>query len=326
MDRTNIIIDVHEMASKTIVNCNCGDVTRDFEDTDAVGRQSGACIQCGQPKMIRDIIPSGKIPLFPHVLVMHLKQEAIPYTRLSLAGTGGDYIIQVAKIIIERKTVGDLIHTWLKGDHKGKPRLETQLQLCLDSYPDASVVLLIEDYYNCIMDFANKGIWIPTYDNVKQSSRGNPFRQSGYYKLNVSPNSLIGKLRAIDARIDRAEDNDRDIFNRLEVVRCAGAEHALKWFMKQVSGVSPTRRGRSVRVHRVKRPFTDTRDKRLFFLEGIPEVGPVTSTKLLEVYGTPKNALDHINDWKGNANLGRITDNMVREGKLVYGIDVDGDE
>lgn len=313
------------MASKTTIKCGCGEVTRDFEDTDVIGRQSGACIQCGQPKMIQDIIPSGKIPLFPHALIIHLKENDISYTRLSLAGTGGDYIIQDAKLIIERKTVGDLIHTWLKGDHKGKPRLETQLQLCLDSYPDANVVLLIEDYYNCIMDFANKGIWIPTYDNIKRSSRGNPFRQAGYYKLNVSPNSLIGKLRAIEARIDRAGDNERDSFNRLEVVKCSGADHALSWFMKKVSGVSPSRRGRSVRVHRVKRPFTDTRDKRLFFLEGIPEVGPVTSTKLLEVYGTPKEALEHAGEWKDNPELGRITDNMMREAKIVYGT-LDGAE
>jgi len=188
------------------------------------------------------------------------------------------------------------------------------------------VALLIEDYYNCIFDFAGRCIWIPTYDSIKQSQRGKPYRQSGYYKLRVNPKSVIGKLESLEARIARAADNDRDNFDRLEIVRCSGAEHALEWFLKESAGASDTVQRRTIRVHRVKRAFTDVRDKRLFFLEGIPEVGPMTSTRLLDAYGTPKNALEHISEWKDNQDLGRITKNMVAEGKLVYGLPAEEDE
>jgi len=328
MDSHNIIIDVHEMTSKTVLRCGCGDLARDFDDTDQIGMNTGTCSRCGRPKKIRDIVPSGKIPLFPHLLVLHLKENNIPYARMSLSGTGGDFIVQSARLIVERKTMGDLIHTWIKGDPKGKLRLETQIQLCLDSYPDARVALLIEDYYNSILDFKNRCIWIPTYDNIKQSQRGNPYRQAGYYKVGLNPKSLLGKLDAMEARIARAVDNPRDAFNRLEIIRCSGAEHAVEWFMKEVAGATGTVQRRTIRVHRVKRAFTDLRDKQLFFLEGLPEIGPKTSTKLLEVYGTPKNALEHIDEWKGNRNLGRITKPMINEGKMVYGLPTEdeGDE
>ena len=321
MNTQKIIFDIHEINSETVVSCDCGSFKRKFVDGDKIGLQSGNCIKCNRPKKITEIVSNTKIQLFPHKLLLYLLENDIPFRILSLSATGGDFIIPSENpIVIERKTMGDLLHTWLRGDQKGKPRFETQLQLCLNSYDTAKVILLIEDYYNCALDFKRRCIWIPTYDEVKNSSRGNLFRRTGYYPVKLNPKSLLGKLDALEARAIRAEKNANDNFNRLEIVKCSGADHAVEWFAKQLAGFSSSRQSRKMKINRIKRPFTDLRDKQLFFLEGLPQLGPATSNKLLEVYGNPLKAIKKIGEWKGHPNLGRITKKMLLESKKVLGL------
>jgi ERCC4-type nuclease len=321
MDENNVIIDVHEAATKTVLRCGCGRQRRDLEDEDRVGAAAGRCSRCGQLKEVEAFEPEGKIPLFPHELFVYLREKDIPFKRVSLQQTGGDYIIQRAKLVIERKTISDLIHTWLQGDRSGRVRLETQLRLCLNSYPDCTVALMIEDYYSARLDFARGCVWIPVYDGVKPSKRtGKAFRRAGYYQVKLNPKSLLGKLRALEGRAERAADDPTDPFDRLEVVRCSGAEHAVQWFSRRLAGTGESvSRGRRVKVNRIKRPFSDLRDKRLFFLEGLPEIGPATSKKLLDAYPTPLDALLDIGGWKDNPDLDRISESMVEEGKMVLG-------
>jgi ERCC4-type nuclease len=325
MNEKNVILDTFEIATKTSVRCGCGAQRRNVEDSDKIGARAGRCRRCGELKEIVAFEPEGKIPLFPHELLVYLKKKGVSYARVPLTEHGGDYIIQSAKLVIERKTVSDLLHTWLQGDRSGKVRLEAQLQLCLQSYPDCTVALLIEDYYNARLDFAGGCVWVPVYDDVKDSSRtGRPFRRSGYYQVKVNPKSLVGKLTALEGRAERAKEDPLDPFDRLEIVRCSGAEHALDWFVRHLSGTAGSRsRSRRVRVNRIKRPFSDLRDKRLFFLEGLPEVGPATSEKLLAAYETPLDAILDIDNWKGNPDLDRISEPMVREGRRVLGGDGD---
>lgn len=253
--------------------------------------------------------------LFPEVLKKYLDKHQIPYEVNSLVETGGDYLVLSSKLVVERKTMADFIHTWLHGDSKGKIRLETQLDLALRSYPECRVALMIEDYYRCTLDHFRKCVWIPTYEKYRSKKSKN----MGFYRIGVNPKSLKGKLNALENRIQSAKKNADDPFDRLEIVKCSGGRHALQWFLEQIEG-KKTKKRKSVKVHRIKRKTEDLRERRLFFLEGLPNIGGGTSTKLLDEYKSPIEAIRHIDEWLINPNLKRMSKPMVMNGKKVLGL------
>lgn len=250
--------------------------------------------------------PPGKIKLFPHILVKYLDKHGIPYNTISLTETGGDYIIQDKKTVIERKTVADFLGSWLYGSKKGKIRIEDQIDLAIRSYENCRIVLMIEDYYRCMLDYGRGCIWIPKYQSIKRHS----FRQMGFSKRKVNPKSLTGKLSALESKYDE-----------LEILRCSGGKHALQWFIEELSDEKKDAKRKYIKVHRVKRKSEDITEQRLFFLEGLPNIGGATSKKLLEAYGTPMDAINDIDNWLTNQDLSRMSKPMVSDGKKVLGID-----
>jgi len=261
----------------------------------------------------------GKMPLFSHILVERLNKEKIPYLVISLVHVGGDYVIQSAKVVIERKTMADFIHTWLHGSKKGKIRLEDQLEKALETYPDAKVILAIEDYYRCLLDYEGKCVWIPTYEYKK----GQKQRTVGYYKIGVNPKSLKGKIKALKNRIERSNNNSNDSFNRLEIKKFFGGNHMLEWFLGLMKG-SDDKKRTSIKVHRIKKKSANLREQQLFFLEGLPNIGGKTSLRLLNKFKKPIDALLKIKEWKSYPELGRITKPMIQEGARVLGIEIEG--
>lgn len=266
--------------------------------------------------------PKGKIPLFPHLLVEFLKKNGAKYTVISLVHIGGDYVVQSAKVVIERKTMADFIHTWLHGSKKGKERLEDQLEKALGTYPDAMVILAIEDYYRCRLDYEANCVWIPTYEYKK----GQKIQTVGYYKIAVNPRSIKGKLRALKKRIKRAQNDPNDKFNRVKIKKFYGAQHMLQWFLEIIEPTSPQTKKETLKVNRIKRKNEDITDQRLFFLEGLPHIGPKTSQALLDNFETPMNALLNIGKWKKKLEGVRITNPMIEDGAKVLGMEVEKEE
>jgi ERCC4-type nuclease len=251
----------------------------------------------------------GKIPFFPHILVDHLNQNDIPYTKMSLIPTGGDYVIQDQRIVIERKTVADFLGSWLVGSSKGKRRIEEQLDLMIRSYEDCRMVLMIEDYYRCIFDYEKKCIWIPRYDRMKK----NYFRQMGFSKRKVNPKSFKGKLRSLSHK-----------FKDLEIVKCSSGYHALSWFLEELKEKKEKKKQKkTIQTHRVKRKSKNIQEQRLFFLEGLPNLGGATSQKLLDEYDLPIKAIEDIDNWRSNPNLRRILQKAITKGKEILGVPKD---
>ncbi len=241
---------------------------------------------------------------FPQLLIARLKLENIPYEVKNLSVIGGDYILTDVNVVIERKTMSDLINSWIYGSKSGRKRLDDQIKLMKTSYEDVKIIIMIEDYYKCIFDYDQRCIWLPLYEHQPSARK----KQMGFYRININPDSVKGKLRSL-------KNNEGNI----NVSKLSGKEHAVKWMINLIKNEKKSGRKRtSIDSVRIKKEMKSIEDKMRFFLEGLPNIGGATAIKILNIFKTPINAFNNIDSWR--QKISRISLNTIEECKKVLGI------
>jgi len=258
----------------------------------------------------------------PTVLPSMLDEFGISYEYMDLVQLGGDYVLPKQEKVIERKTIQDLVGSFTRGGRKGKRRLDIQLQLCKDTYPNAKITLLIEDFYMAQFDYVTGCVWVPfktdrwksekkwgTMTFQKQSSESTemqfpkkiytatgtligdistePLRQFQIGKsVRIYPNALFGKLVSLERKIEG-----------LEIVKCTNGVHASKWIIEQLQG-STKQGSHRMTPMRQKRAFSSIPEQQRFVIEGNPGISATMGDRILKKYITLKNAFDHVDEWK----------------------------
>ncbi len=211
----------------------------------------------------------------------------------------GDYIIPVINdgvpsvVIIERKTMADLISSFASapatGTRDGKIRLDKEIEKCIDGkeqYDDATVELLVEDFYECRLDFSDegRGVWIPTWqkystkeENLDREKRPY-YMTAGYTRRAIHPGALLAKLEAIKKK-------------GVDVVLRGGALDAYKYVIDMVQPV-PDRD--YIRPTRQKPKYDSIDDERAFILQGFSGIGGAIAGRIVQKFGSLIDAFNAI--------------------------------
>jgi len=76
--------------------------------------------------------------------------------------------------------------------------------------------------------------------------------------------------------------------------------------------------GRGIKIARAKKRFDDVRDMQILFLSSLPGIGRRRAEKLLELYGSPINALKNVSRWSTQVEgIGERTLELI---KRVLGV------
>lgn len=206
----------------------------------------------------------------------------------------GDYIISSLDEggnpdvkIVERKTMADFLGSFTGFQGKGKIRIDEEIRKCIEGanrdYKNASVSLLIEDFYECNFDNSEDGlgVWIPTwkwYDSKKKDKKKRSYyKKVGYTRRNIHPNALLKKIESFEMK-------------GVDVIRCLDAADAYKTLINMVMKGND-RKGERLRAVRRKPSSMDPQEELFFIMEGFQNTGPVLARSILEKYGTVGNFL-----------------------------------
>lgn len=224
-----------------------------------------------------------------------LDELGIPYVVLPL--DFGDYHIplpededgKVLVLVIERKTVNDLIRSFIGTEGAGEIRIDEQMEKCLkrskESYDNAIVVLMIEDFYDYLFYLEKKregeidyqGIWkrFKINPGKKLDAQGKPKTIVGVYGKNgmMNPRAILAKIDAIEKM-------------GVVVWKFGGALHAHEELLKIVVE-NKDKKTKSIKATRRKVSAEDPWKSYVFYLQGLPGIGGGLATRAAEKYPVP---------------------------------------
>ncbi len=224
-------------------------------------------------------------------LMRLLDQERVTYTVEQIPI--GD-ILGPDDIVIERKTVSDLVHT-LQGSSTGVPRLTRQLEGLLEY---KRPYLLIENILSIRRDPVKGCIYIPM---KSRPTKGKPYVVTMELVSRIHPSSL-------DSLIQSIRDRGIEIIEGYNAVHSAGLLLSIL-----VPDVRPDmRKGERLPVIRTRKTRDTLADEQEFFLAGLPGVNVVRARSILSGFHSPIEALNRTEDWIQIPGIGPKTVTSVR--------------
>ncbi len=244
------------------------------------------------PRVIIDVHElKGKRVNAVKILMDLLENENIPYVIQALPV--GD-ILASGGIVIERKTVQDLVNT-LKGSSNGVLRFQQQMRQISENY--SHPYLLIENILAIREDPRNRCIYVP-FKTTKKS--GGRIYFTVEQRINIHPSSLRGLL-------EKAKDMGITILEGFDAVHSAGLLFSLikNEERKQSSTSLPSIRSR--------KKINTMSDEQEFFLSGLPKINTSRARQILMTFKTPLNALNHVDEWREINGIGpKIVESVMQ--------------
>ncbi len=239
------------------------------------------------PEIVIDVHETGgkRMNSVKHLMSM-LDKENITYIVEKIPI--GD-ILGMDGIVIERKTVSDLVNT-LKGSSSGVPRFTKQMDALL-KYEQPYV--LIENILAIRRDPMKGCIYIPF--STKQT-KGKPYFVTMERANYIHPSAL-------DALIESIRERGIQVIEGFNALHSAGLIYGI------LVGDSQTRKekGQKLPVIRTRKGLDSMNDEQEFFIAGFPGINVVRAKSLLERFKTPHEVITQTDDWNKIPGIGPKT-------------------
>ncbi len=234
------------------------------------------------PRVIIDVHElKGKRINAVKILMTLLDNENIPYVVQALPV--GD-ILASGGIVVERKTVSDLVNT-LKGSSNGVLRFQQQMRQISENYDHP--YLLLENILAIREDPRNRCIYVPFKSTMKSGGR---IYFTVEQRINIHPSSLRGLL-------EKAREMGITILEGFDAVHSAG-------LLFNIIKNEDKKQSQSLPSIRSRKKINTMADEQEFFLAGLPKINTSRARQILQKYGTPLNALNHVDEWREITGIG----------------------
>ncbi len=198
-------------------------------------------------------------------------------------------ILGLDGIVIERKTVSDLVNT-LKGSSSGVPRFTKQMDALLE-YEQPYV--LIENILAIRRDPMKGCVYIPF--STKQT-KGKPYFVTMERANYIHPSAL-------DALIESIRERGIQVIEGFNALHSAGLIYGI------LVGEGKTRKEKEQKlpVIRTRKGLDSMDDEQEFFIAGFPGINVVRAKSLLERFKTPHEVITQTDDWSKIPGIGPKT-------------------
>jgi len=226
------------------------------------------------------------------------KQNAVKHLMSMLDKEGIRYVVEQIpigdilgpnEIVIERKTVTDLVNT-LRGSASGVPRLTRQIEGLLEYQRP---YLLIENILSIRRDPVKGCIYVPF---KSRQTKGKPYVVTMETVNYIHPSSL-------DALIDSIRERGIEIIEGYNALHSAGLLFNI--LTGRNTGGRPS--GERLPVIRTRKSRNSSADEQEFFLAGIPGINVVRAKSLLSRFGSPIEVINRTDEWTDVPGIGPKT-------------------
>ncbi len=235
------------------------------------------------------------------------RQNSVKHLMSMLDRDGIRYVVQQIPIgdiigpegiVIERKTVSDLVNT-LKGSSAGVPRLTRQIEgLLVYERP----YLLIENILAIRRDPVKGCIYVPF---KTRQTKGRPYVVTMETVNYIHPSAL-------DALVERIKGHGITVIEGFNALHSAGLLYNLLF----PSDEKPSPGGKRLPVIRTRKSRESFAGEQEFFIAGIPGVNVVRARSLLDKFGSPIEVLTRTDEWTEVPGIGPKTVSTAR--KMLY--------